>query len=260
MPNGYTMPIQLLRKKQNPNAVLRVVCLHHAAGSVPLYLNWQDYLPDFIELYALQLPGRGSSLREPVIKDIDKAVNEIAQLIHNEIAEPYVLFGHSLGTLLGFETIRYLDKNNMKLPAHFFASGLGAPHVLSCKHRRDLMSEKELLAVLASYDKDRVVQSDAYYDLLKLILPAAFADFKMHDTYVHQQGNFLPCPITAIAGTHDEDHQPQTIEAWRQLTAKEYLIKFFEGGHMYFMDHPTPFLDWFSEQLQIISQKNALLP
>lgn len=242
------MAVQLL-KKQNPQAHLQVICLHHAAGSAAMYLNWQAYLPDFIELCAIQLPGRAQSFREPLIDDINHAAEEIATLIDREITKPYILFGHSLGALLGFESIRYLDEKNMKIPIHFFASGLGAPHVLSPSSRRDLLSDQEMLQLLASYDEGRIALDKNYYDLLRLILPAAFADFKIHDTYIHKPGNLLPCPITAIAGDHDEIHSEKAIRAWCELTTKECNIKLFSGGHMYFMDHPKEFLSWFSEQL-----------
>src|SRR4029453_18366937 len=45
-------------------AALRVFCFHHAGGGASSYRAWAGELPAWLELCAIQLPGREGRLRE----------------------------------------------------------------------------------------------------------------------------------------------------------------------------------------------------
>jgi len=250
---------KILKKQQKPEAKIQLVCLHHAVGSAAMYLNWQSKLPEYVEVSAVQLPGRGNLLNLTSFDDIKAAAADVVTLLENEVEKPYVIFGHSLGALLGFEVIRHLQQNHQKKLLAFVASGLSAPHIFTPKIRRDLMNDKELIDLLAAYDKDRVKQDQAYFELLRLILPTARNDFKMHDNYRFQkQPDILSCPIIAIAGKQDNEHSIDNILLWRELTNADFSSKIFPGGHMFLFDELDDFLDWFGNELNLIVAKNKL--
>jgi surfactin synthase thioesterase subunit len=245
--------IKIYTKISRPNAKLKLVCLHHVGGSAPMYLNWSHAIPENIELSSIQLPGRGDLFKHEIIDNIAIASQEVATLLNTEIHLPYILFGHSLGALLAYETICYLQKNKMPLPIHFIASGLSAPHKLKSLVRRHLLSNEELIQLLASYDKGRVEQSKVYFDLLELLLPAVRGDFKMHDDYSYQQSELMTCPVTAVAGDQDGFHVEENIRGWSELTTNKFTYTLLPGGHMYLFDDQKVFLEWLNATLLKIS-------
>lgn len=251
MENTAAPTVKRYTKLRNPLARLRLVCLHHAAGCASMYLNWVSALPPSIELSVIELPGRGETLEETAFEDTHAAAEAVAQILEEDLQTPYVLFGHNLGALIGFEAIRLLEKKGKSVPKHFFPSGLGAPHKI-ISQRRNLLSNEELIHLVASYDQDRSDQRKLYYQMLETMLPTLRADFKMHDEYEFIPGELLSCPITACSGIEDEGHPQSAVQAWQDLTKISFSCEFFPGGAMYlFNDRPT-FLHWLSEQLHFL--------
>lgn len=85
------------------------------------------YLPDTVEVCTVQLPGREARSAEPALTSLDEAVAALAPLIADHTDLPYAFFGHSMGSLIAFETARRLRALGMRLPDRLFLSGMRAP-------------------------------------------------------------------------------------------------------------------------------------
>lgn len=252
MENTIALTVKRYTKLRNPLARLRLVCLHHAAGCASMYLNWVSALPPSIELSVIELPGRGETLEEAAFDNIHAAAFAVAHSLDTESKTPYVLFGHNLGALIGFEAIRLLQNEGKSVPKHFFASGVSAPHKIEASHQRNLLSNAELIHLVASYDEDRSEQRKLYYQMLETMLPTLRADFKMHDEYEFTPGQLLSCPITACSGIEDKDHPPAAVQSWQDMTETTFSAEFFPGGAMYLFNNRPTFLHWLSEQLHFL--------
>ena len=54
----------LLRFPPRPQARVRLLCLPGAGAAPAMFRSWSDQLPAEVEVCAVQLPGRGTRLRE----------------------------------------------------------------------------------------------------------------------------------------------------------------------------------------------------
>src|SRR5438093_445117 len=82
---------------------LGLFCLPHAGGGASMYNTWHESLPGYIEVCAIELPGRESKLREQPFTQIGPLVNHLAELIQPVVDIPFAVFGHSMGALVSFE-------------------------------------------------------------------------------------------------------------------------------------------------------------
>ena len=82
---------------------MKIIALPFAGGSKFSFKNLENHIPNSIEWITLELPGRGNRFGEPILESIDAMVNDILSQIEYHITnEPYMIYGHSLGTVLGY--------------------------------------------------------------------------------------------------------------------------------------------------------------
>src|SRR5215210_6080354 len=110
----------LVRFKASPRARLRLFCFPYAGGSAHIFSQWPQFLPDFIEVCAVQPPGRGSRLREEPFQRLDALVVAATSALGPFMNMPFAFFGHSMGGTIGFEVARRLRRLGMDGPAHLF--------------------------------------------------------------------------------------------------------------------------------------------
>src|SRR6266567_4334667 len=110
-----------------PNADSRLVCLPHAGGAASFYGSWRHYVPDDIELLAVQYPGREDRLSEPPITRMDALVDGIVEALESDSERPTALFGHSMGAAVAFEIANRWQQQGAPL-LHLFVSGHPAPN------------------------------------------------------------------------------------------------------------------------------------
>jgi len=96
--------------KLNSRAVLRLFCFPYGGGAARAYRPWTQILPPEIDVCAIQLPGRGNRLCEPLLPKMSLAVELVGKEIVSLLDRPYAFFGHSMGAILAFEVARLLRR------------------------------------------------------------------------------------------------------------------------------------------------------
>lgn len=104
-------PRWALCRARDDSAALRMYCFPHSGGSPGEYMRWSDRLPG-TEVWGVQLPGRGSRLAESPFTDMPELVDAVVSGLG--FTGPYVLFGHSLGALVAFETAHALRERGCR--------------------------------------------------------------------------------------------------------------------------------------------------
>ncbi|WP_425569422.1 thioesterase II family protein [Nonomuraea salmonea] len=69
--------------------------------------------------------------------------------------------------------------------------------------------------------------------LRPVLLPALRADFTMHETYRYTPDEPLDCPVTAFAGSHDDDAPVEDVLGWREQTGGTFRLEVLDGGHFF---------------------------
>jgi len=211
---------------------MRLFCFPFAGGNALTYRMWGDLLPRWLDVCPVELPGRGSRLREAPFTDIAMLVPTLGRALLSFLDKPYALFGHSLGTLISFELIRYFRKHSLLLPVHFFVSGHTAPNWPMAHSPIHNLPEFQFIQELRKLNgtPEAVLAND---ELMPLLLPVLRADFAMNETYAYRDSLPLDCPITAFGGTEDRDVTRESLEAWSKETRGKFSLTMLAGDHFF---------------------------
>ncbi|MFE5535744.1 thioesterase II family protein [Streptomyces sp. NPDC056492] len=210
----------------------RIVCLPHAGGAATAYQGWARHLPAAVELLAVQYPGRQDRLAEPCSETMEESAGAAAAALAELPVLPTVVFGHSMGALVAYETtVRLGRQAPHAAPVHLFVSGASAPH----RDREDLpaLDDESLIA----YSRRQGGAQPEVYDipeLRELLLPSLRADFRLLTDYrgVGERAR-TDVPVTAFGGDGDAGCPPEALTGWGELTTAEFTTRVFPGGHFY---------------------------
>lgn len=216
-----------------------LICLPYAGGSARVFADWVPYLPDWIEVRPLELPGRGVRFDEPPHTTMEPLVAELRDTVLSGPPRRYAVFGHSLGAMLGHELVRTLQQRGR--PAErLYVAGAGAPHV-PCRKPAYHLGKDEFWAHLVQLG-GTPPEILANEELMELLLPVLRADFTLADTYQGMSGPDVACPVTAIAGEEDQDAPPADVAAWRRYAPRGFAFHVLPGGHFFIKTARTDLL------------------
>ncbi len=223
--------------KPNRQARVRLFCFPYAGSGVAIFRQWVELLPSYVELCAVQLPGRESRLREPLYTQLDRLVEACTEQLLPQLDLPHAFFGHSMGALIAFETARQLRRLGAPMPVHLFVSGRRAPQLpdplpaLSGLPTPSFLNE---LRLRYQGVPDVLVQDT---ELMQLFLPIIKADLQMVETYTCTDEPPLSMPLSCYGGLQDHTHSQADLDAWHLQTQNTFRSERFEGGHFYFQQN-----------------------
>jgi medium-chain acyl-[acyl-carrier-protein] hydrolase len=243
----------LERTQENPSASLRLFCFPYAGGSARIFRTWGQYLPKFVEVCPVQLPGRDRRIAEPPFSNVELLAQAAAEGLRPFLDKPFVFFGHSMGALLSFELAHYLRAEFGVSPKHMLASGRRAPHLMKERSIYDLPKE-ELLQELEEL-KGTPPDVLEHPDLMELMLPLLRADFALGDTYVFRERPLLSIPITALGGLRDSTVTRADLQGWGELTTGAFSLRMFPGDHFFVHSDEFRLMDVIARELRPICEQ-----
>lgn len=213
---------------------MRLLCFPYAGGSEAVFRNWQEGLPESIEVCAVQLPGRGARVKEPPLSDLRLLIEAAAEGLISRMDKPFAIFGHSMGGIIAFELARQFRREYGIQPVHLFISARCSPQSLMGKTVPRL-TDAALEAVLERGEATpREVLEDP--ELMELLLPVLRADFAIGQPGVLKLEPPLDCPITVFGGLEDLTARRPCLEGWREHTSGRFLLRMLPGGHFFLRD------------------------
>ncbi|NUS17299.1 MAG: thioesterase [Streptomyces sp.] len=213
-----------------PSAPVRLVCFPHAGGAASFFFPLSQALRDQVEVLCVQYPGRHERRREPLIDDIGRLADGIAEALDPCRGEQLAFFGHSMGAVIAYEVGRRFLGREPGAPLRLFASGRRAPSV----YRADMRGEGDeaLLADVRELDgTDSELLEDE--ELLRLALPVLRNDYRAVAAYRCPPGPVLSCPVTVLTGDSDPKVTEEEAMAWKDHTAGDFEVLTYRGGHFY---------------------------
>lgn len=254
MPGVNEVSNWFLCQKSDSRALLRLFCFPYAGGSASIFRGWAENLPPTVEVYAVQLPGRGSRLMEPAITRMPGLIKAIAPAILPYLDRPFAFFGHSMGTAISLELARYLRTSSGIEPRHLFVSGGRAPQLRNTEPPSYNLPQKKFLEGLRRLN-GTPAEILEHPELMSLLLPVLRADFELVQTYVYRQGKPLACPITAFGGTLDKEVGLRQLQAWRMQTTAQFSLNMIPGDHFFIHTSQPALFSVLSKELdKIVNQ------
>jgi medium-chain acyl-[acyl-carrier-protein] hydrolase len=228
--------------------LVRLVCVPYAGGAASAFRLWPHCLPNWAELCAVQLPGREQRHREALTTVMPAAVNAVAEALLPLSDVPLVLFGHSMGAIIAYETARLLQRLHGISIRHLIVSGRRAPHVPSMRPDMHSLPRAGLVDQLRRLNgTPGEVLNDA--EMLDIMLPIIRADFELIETYRPSDAAPLGCPVTAVGGDADPDVSPTMLQDWRVTTSNAFDTRVFPGDHFYLNSQRLPLVDFIADRL-----------
>ena len=231
-----------------PGAQLRLFCLPHAGGGAQLFRDWETALPSTVELCAVRPPGRESRVRETAYSDVQPLVEAMSKALAGHLDRPFILLGHSMGALLGYELARALRRSAGPQPVHLIACGHRGPHLPYPERPIAHLPREAFVKELRRYNGTPQEAIDSP-ELMELLLPLLQADFSVCETYAHREEAPLDCPITASGGRADPAVGRSDLEAWAEHTTGSCVVRMFPGDHFFLRTARALFLQTLSREL-----------
>ena len=238
----------LLRPAARPQAGARLFCFPYAGAGASAFGRWHLHLPQDVELWAVQLPGRETRLRELPLRDLGAVADEIARRMLPLLDRPFAVFGHSMGALTAFETVRRLRAHALA-PSVLFVSGKGAPHCQSIREELGELSDDDFIAAIDRLygGVPTLLKDDP--EFRQLYLPALRADVAAVCHHRHTEAPPLECSLHVLGGQSDRTAPPESLDAWRRYTVGEFRVHLFPGDHFFVQTARVAVLDLVAAEL-----------
>lgn len=223
----------LRRQGAEPAAAeARLVCLPHAGGAPTFYRDWPELIGPAVDVLAVCYPGRQDRFHESAITEMAELAEAVATILVPLADRPLAVFGHSMGAAVGYEAARLLrDRHGIEL-SYLFLSAMAPPHLLRRRSRHLLDDDALAAELLAQGGTEPEVLADE--ELRAFVLPAVRADFRLIETYRHDDdAKPLDTPIVAYHGAEDPYADARAVREWRRWTSATAGTMTFPGGHFY---------------------------
>jgi surfactin synthase thioesterase subunit len=241
----------LIFPRPNSEARTRLFCFPFAGGGAATFRPWADRLDPSIEVVAIEPPGRQTRIDEAPIRDMEHFVRDLVPELLPFLDKPFAAYGHCLGALTLFETVRALLRRGGAAPVHVFVSGARAPDEL---HRQQQFELNLLVRLcgLPNYDifepvhrqaddvfaevlrEFKILATDSFLsepELRRLILPVIRAEFEMSSNYRFAPDGAWDMPITCLTGLHDTYVSAENAAAWSRFTTGRFELITVETDH-----------------------------
>ena len=222
----------LLSTVAKPNAKMRLFCFPYGGGTAHIYHSWANQLPAWVDVCAVQPPGRANRLHESPFTNVDDLISAAAEALKSCLDLPFAFFGHSIGALTSFELARRFRRDYDVEPCLLMVSGCRAPQIPYSGSRFYNLPEAEFLSeieLVGGPPKELLEHTE----LMQLMMPLLRADFTLDQTYSYTEAAPLSCPIIAFGGLEDAIVSLKSLEAWRRQTTSTFRILSFPGGHFF---------------------------
>jgi acyl transferase domain-containing protein/surfactin synthase thioesterase subunit len=227
----------------------RLFCFPFAGGGSAVFRDWGETLHPAIEVVAVEAPGRLARIRELPVGDIEDFVDGLMAELPGMLDRPFAFFGHCLGGLTSYVTIRRLIQMGAPQPRHLFISGSRPPDELNDHGPFEERLTRDLLALIdfrislpPHMQPDNVftemirhfeiVASEQMLSdptLRDLMLPAIRAEFAMANSYRFHPEPAWDIPITCFAAKGDPYVARRHALGWGRFTNSRLQL-FIRGG------------------------------
>jgi len=239
---------------------LKLFCLPYAGAGAAVYRAWRRPLPPCIDLVAFDLPGRGIRHGEPPLTDWRRLIDIVVADAQPQVAEPFAIFGHSMGALVALELAHAIRARHGRSPVWLGVSGCQAP----ARRKLDLKwltcddeAVCEELRALGGTPPELLENRD----LLELLLPALRADFHLCGSYRPPQREPLRCPMLVLGGTRDGISDPSdNLTAWSVETLGRCDVAMIEGDHFFIHEQVDAVLERVVASLSSVAGAVRSLP
>lgn len=211
-------------------------CFAHAGANAEHFLAWQKSLRGVVNVIAMCPPGHAHRYAEERCLDMPTlAASASAAIDEYQKSGPFMLFGHSFGGLLAYETCRRLKSP----PKELIISGCSAPMFLPTQKVVDIAALEGVDFLNGvRYFGGIPAAVDGDEELERYIVQKMKQDFLIMSKYRYVEDPTLTSRITTINGMSDPHVSPRKVLEWARTTTGNTVHYEAPGDHFYFTRNP----------------------
>ncbi|GID33097.1 thioesterase II family protein [Paractinoplanes brasiliensis] len=228
---------------ERPEAPVRLLIFHHAAGSAMSFSGLARSLSRLSEPVLIELPGRGNRAREPHAKSFADAVSGLLPAVLSLIDRPVVVLGHSLGALIAHSVLHEMTAEHRRRVRAVVVSAAKAPATAAAlatfpdgpfqaRTRESLLADLDRFGgIPAGLLADPEVRDHA--------VTLLGHDLHLADTYRQPPAGGGAVPYQFWFGSGDTSLSREEGARWAAGVGRPVPVQEFEGGHFYLQAGPA---------------------
>lgn len=227
---------------------MNLIFLPFAGGSQYSYVSFNEHLKRRgLSIIPIEIPGRGSRFHEKLFSDVYNVVDDIYSQIKGKLTEPYAIYGHSMGTLLGYLLTHKILKEKVSPPVHLFFSGCGGPSVKVDEPPKHNLPKKEFIDKLIEMGgcPEEILQNSELMDIFE---PIIRADFKLIEYYRYEPLPAFNIPISVLIGTEEKTTLDDAL-AWQKETSDPLEVFQLPGNHFFIFGQEKQLINIIADKL-----------
>lgn len=258
----------------------RVICFHNAGSAESNYTAKKTPFTDFVvgtgvgEIVSLQFPGRENLRDETKHTTVETLCPLLLAVAFDKIADgvPYYVWGHSVGTWVGFEFLMLARKIGLPMPKAAFLNAFPGPHLPTGKRpwrRSKTLNDAAMREELIGWDSThfdpngpagKLVFADGPGGWKDNWEPLMRADFQLYDEYTFKH-NGAPKFDFPLHYWHMEGEKYNTadmIQLWGDWTTAKTDFRTFPWGHLTCFYKPDMKKAYFEEITKCLKEYTGL--
>ena len=213
--------------------LLQLLCFPPAGAGPSLYHPWIQRHRDWLDIYAVPIPGREMRMAEPLPRSLEALADMLADELAPRANGRYAMFGYSMGAVLAYEVARRWAHRGLPAPEMVF--------ILSCNPPDRLLAAEDAIHALpeAAFWQTILDLGGTPKELLDfpearvLFEEILRNDFRICETYEHHaDGVPLNCPAHAFVADGDTLVNGETASGWRAFFSGPFRVHALRGSHM----------------------------
>ncbi len=211
-------------------APVRMLCFPHTGGRASAYARWARVLGEDVEVHGHDYPGRYRRAGEPMVVDAATLLTDAADAARRLADRPLVLFGHSMGGWVAFETALRLERDGLRVAGVVVSAARPPAAVTGRAPVGDEDDEALARRVRAWGGIEESLLADPSFR--EAVFPAIRADLAVADDY-RGCGGRVQAPLLALAGRDDRTVPSSEVAGWRDCAGDWRGLHIVPGAHFY---------------------------
>jgi medium-chain acyl-[acyl-carrier-protein] hydrolase len=248
--------------KKNPRATVNLFCFPYSGAGPAVFRRWVTALPEFVEVWALQLPGRearhAEAMNARLYQIIEEAAAQITAINAQISGSPraFAFYGHSLGAYLAYCTALQMQKTSpeCQLPSALFLSGRRSP---------DQVVDEPLATLTDAALVKRLTEMGgisaefaAEPEFIRLALPKLRYDLSLNEAPLPVELRTvepkIATPLWIYRGANDCQAPEPEVRSWQNFTALKCEYSVLPGDHFFVVNNSRIFLHKFFCDLEAV--------
>ena len=211
---------------------MKLFCIPYSGGNANVYRDWEKRFSDLVTVTAVEYSGHGSLFGLGFYNNISEVCDDLIERYFKNNRESFVIYGHSLGSLVTYELTREFKKRGCMMPKHIVLASLRPPHFFYRRKKYTTMSKQDFMdrIVRLGNTPREVLENE---ELREIVFEILYADMKLVDEYSLDETDVLETPISVFAGIDDYEAPADEMKEWGKYTSRDFDIRMIRGDHFF---------------------------